>query len=766
MIGRGANWAARPPPTAPKAHIKKKLRRAPPDSWVRDEDHRQDDHAQAPHERNDNSKREPSKDGGDGVGSYNHPTPPLEIWKAEIGAEYPYRHTPSPQGPRLGHRLITLTPTPVSVEGMKIRGISSISTSQALGGEDVESAHSLPFSIRGPLQSICGELKTIESLVINPPQRNPTAHPIRSIKGQLSLLTLACQKLYENAKLSSDQSVELSAEEKWLQERIEDVEGDLTGVVDTKDWLNGELKSARGESKMLTLEKKTLNSDVENLRAALTRSAINRKEFTDQVVGLKSDMSKLKQENDKLKRENENLKQENHKLKQQVERLEGRDANMLTEANRSRLNCLERGDEIKSLRHEVEVLKYGNSKLENDHRELQTEAENLHAEKDRLETIIQQRDAEIHALKIPALPGPLLQELVSAQDTLPYEAQYSPTSSSSDPYIKEEESGELVVAQTMANTTTHDMAQKLYQLGSGLSSVLGKVFHINAPNRCNDAVVKFMTHLGAMPETACINITHATGFWEVRGPWTTAVVPSLTLRRTLEERFVQLCLLIPFLQDKEQAKPFRAISDIVTSLIKADHSQAPRAGPAFLETMASLKPTVNAGSFNAKRVALAVMVCELCRLLEQTFPDVPRRPWSIGHILGQEVELAVERFPVAKLSAAMNYSDRSSTQPMREHLAATCGDQFCVISANPGDGEGMRDFGLLHCGENHNFLMIDFAQRYFRIVDCQLASMRSNVNEPRKLDLIIARPEGVLFEIPVAPKDVAAFWVKYAMGEF
>lgn len=86
--------------------------------------------------------------------------------------------------------------------------------------------------------------------------------------------------------------------------------------------------------------------------------------------------------------------------------------------------------------------------------------------------------------------------------------------------------------------------------------------------------------------------------------------------------------------------------------------------------------------------------------------------------------------------------------------------------------------GLLHCGgESGEFLMVDFQERAIRVVDCRLARVRPNAAEPRKLDLIVAR-EGVgtagreegdeeeeLFRVTAAPRDVAAFWVRYAMGD-
>jgi hypothetical protein len=123
---------------------------------------------------------------------------------------------------------------------------------------------------------------------------------------------------------------------------------------------------------------------------------------------------------------------------------------------------------------------------------------------------------------------------------------------------------------------------------------------------------------------------------------------------------------------------------------------------------------------------------------------------------------------------------------LRKSLAA-CGDGFCVFPyGGGGQSEGVgvsgrgrdeKQVGLLHCGDGSgSFLMIDFEARSLRAVECRLAGMRPNAAEPRKLDLIVAREsddggnngavkEEELFRLAAAPRDVAAFWVKYAMGD-
>ncbi|KAG7288307.1 hypothetical protein NEMBOFW57_007838 [Staphylotrichum longicolle] len=162
-------------------------------------------------------------------------------------------------------------------------------------------------------------------------------------------------------------------------------------------------------------------------------------------------------------------------------------------------------------------------------------------------------------------------------------------------------------------------------------------------------------------------------------------------------------------------------------------------------------------------------------------------------------------------------SNETGGEGLKERMARECGDQFCLVrttavaspdvlgseqpaadelssssSPNPridtdtatasttdaGAARETRDIGLLHCGpDGGEVLMLDFETRGIRVVDCALAGMRPNAAEPRKLDLICARAgdaaagegraeeEELLWTAAAAPRDVAAFWVRYAMGD-
>jgi hypothetical protein len=104
-------------------------------------------------------------------------------------------------------------------------------------------------------------------------------------------------------------------------------------------------------------------------------------------------------------------------------------------------------------------------------------------------------------------------------------------------------------------------------------------------------------------------------------------------------------------------------------------------------------------------------------------------------------------------------------------ICELCLNEFCVFPKQSADGGAQTEIGLLHCGEGSGcFLIIDLAERSFRLVACRLASMQPNAAEPRKFDLVVMRAgeeeeEEELFKVEAAPRDVAAFWLRYAMPD-
>ncbi|KAK0717860.1 hypothetical protein B0T26DRAFT_711017 [Lasiosphaeria miniovina] len=300
--------------------------------------------------------------------------------------------------------------------------------------------------------------------------------------------------------------------------------------------------------------------------------------------------------------------------------------------------------------------------------------------------LTQERDAAEVPNPVPEEPTEALTEQRHSSQTL----IAPPQSPALTPYIKEKAVDEI----WGDGVQLADPTERLDKLCSGLASFLGKLFRINGQTN-NKAIVEFVAQFrlrrSATPRT---DATQLPGFWKARESWSPARITPMTLEPSLE-----------------------------------DYSSPPQAAIALVETMTSLRPTISRGVLSARRVLLATMVCELCRYIESAMPDAPRENWNIGSILGPEAQLAVQELPVGKLAAALGDSDRSSTQQIKDQLASGCGDHFCALSFADEDGK-TREIGLLHCDESSNFLIIDFAGRFFRLVDCQLASMMPNLTEP------------------------------------
>lgn len=192
---------------------------------------------------------------------------------------------------------------------------------------------------------------------------------------------------------------------------------------------------------------------------------------------------------------------------------------------------------------------------------------------------------------------------------------------------------------------------------------------------------------------------------------------------SLDEQLARLCLLFPFSEDTAHD-----ILKLINSLMNTDLSLSSRAGLAFLETMAELCPmAATERPVNTRTAMAAVMICELCRLLESLFPiaAVPAKCWDIGRTLGPKACEAAEGLPIGRLAYALSKPDRSdaSVTALKEWLAASCGDGFCAFSVpnNSAAGASGLQIGLLRCGEGGSSLLIDFTRRTFRLVGSQLA---------------------------------------------
>jgi hypothetical protein len=346
--------------------------------------------------------------------------------------------------------------------------------------------------------------------------------------------------------------------------------------------------------------------------------------------------------------------------------------------------------------------------------------------------------------------------------------------------------------QTMALPAleSSDLSQLSRLLNEGLSFLIRKILEWDLSQ--NKVVIDFVanTVLSRIAADTCRPaLAQAKGHWEVQEPWLTGEAMTLQARvrqvadaNSVDEQFMRLCSLVEHLRNPAQT-PTRLVAAIPTlaaSLTKADFSSSSATAMAFLETLRSLPPPSPAvgQAFNTLRAALALIVCELCRVLERTLPDAKRSIWKIGSILGPDAQAAAERLPIGKLADNLSYG--SSAHLTKTHLAAECGDRFCLLPVPGVEGRPQSEIGLLYPGgesregegeDGQYFLMIDFAGLALRLVDSSLADMkdmRATKADSLRYDLAISRDEGgrevELFHVAAAPKKVFMFWVNYVQG--
>ncbi|KAK4175266.1 putative myosin-2 heavy chain [Triangularia setosa] len=321
------------------------------------------------------------------------------------------------------------------------------------------------------------------------------------------------------------------------------------------------------------------------------------------------------------------------------------------------------------------------------------------------------------------------------------------------------------------------------RLRKGIVFLLGNIFDIK-PGQDNDATVRYISHLGTGPGNttgpghANANVSPINDAWKLKNVWGQDVITTQShlQNTTLVGRFVYLSLLVSSVQEgqKNDMGTCQLIGELALDLLSAKHSQLPLAGMAFLDCMTRSRPTARPERVKAREGLMAILICELCRYLQRVFPKVPQNRWGIREVLGKTEDEAPETSPIWKLAAILAEEDtRSDPLEMRKRLAQTCGDKFSFFYQTD-ENEKEREVGLLSCGNGTEddansqiFLMLDFEQRWIRLVDCGLAYFTSNRAAPRMLDLVIAREDAEkkeeveLFKIEAAPKDVAAFWLKH-----
>ncbi|KAK4238751.1 hypothetical protein C8A03DRAFT_14821 [Achaetomium macrosporum] len=590
---------------------------------------------------------------------------------------------------------------------------------------------------------------------------------------------------------------------------VEGMAHDLDQFAAREEALRRELDESRTANFKLTCAKADLTLEVNDLKTAAGQTEARLRRLKRESEELEARCEKLRNSNRELQQECEKITAEKLELKGSIR---AKDEGMQVEkAESRRLQSL-----VQEKDAEVEGLKSANCALQRLILERDQEIEKEKADRERLHNLIREKEAQVASLPTgPITPQSPLAATLSAP--LPTASIIQTPSQhilrtppvSSDPYIKREppdptSSPSIMPQESVSVEHFQDPVQRVHILSTGVANLLGRMFHIDREVTYNDVLIVFLSSLGAIPEAFSINTTQAAGFWELKDPWTPNPIAPPELPPSLEERFALLCLLFPFpgnqtqLQDHEAASTFTLLNHLLNSLIKADYSACSRAGLAFLQAMyavhplsttlaattAATSPSSPQETLTTRTALLAIMLCELCRALEHTYwptGPCPKRRWDIGSILGAEAQDAAQKLPIGWLAAALRDAGAG------DGIAATsggvtggCGDRFCFFSMPQSTGTGdsgsdNKEMGLLHCGESScDFLVMDFEERSLRLVDCRLAWMRPNEAEPRKLDLIVSRPvagEGgeqageELMRVEAAPRDVAAFWLRYALED-
>jgi hypothetical protein len=394
------------------------------------------------------------------------------------------------------------------------------------------------------------------------------------------------------------------------------------------------------------------------------------------------------------------------------------------------------------------------TELDSPIKDLEDRNESLKAEKEKLEAVVEAKNAEIEALKaspVSATPRALIEH--EASDSLPQSLSLSVPPAHTTPMV--------------ADAGDHHTHYKYDQLGFSITSFLSNLLKVELAHgqpsdgrRLNSVVTEFMFNLGSFADTADVAVSPVEGFWKLRLPWTSKPISNIALRPSIEERFVQLCLLIPHLKYRSRGEIWCATVILINSLMKADHASAPHAGMAFLTAMTSANLVAEVQNLDIQNAVLAIALCELCRFLQETFTELPQTTWDIGNILGSEVQGSVTATPIGRLSACLANLHRSDTLALRRQLATACGDKFCFSSLDRQSGDKL-ELGFLSCEDKETFLLLEFGKRSIRFVDRDFAY--ALCQEDQKKHLLIKRSDGeVLLDIDDAAQDVRIFWVKYA----
>lgn len=657
-----------------------------------------------------------------------------------------------------------------------------------------------------------------------------------SLKDQVCNLTKEKEKLNDSIRsLASEkqgfkcQSLALKESKDELVGKMENLTGEKDSLAKQNSLLNDQLTDLKQSKEVFLAKINTLGKVNKALAGEKGTLGKANKALDDQVTLLNTRVSSLVEENKGLAGEKNALGKSNKALDDQVMLLNTRVYTLV--------------EENKSLAGEKETLSKENADLNDKVLALTKTKEkyiatvnNLGDERNSLAKLLAQKDSEIQALQAQALSaaqhqgggaggiqGPGHPTVTtnshvgehgrSAQEPSPYikqeprQFQLPTPTTSSGPGFPRAPSRAISIdtlpspgpgpgpggqAQTMTlpAPASSDLARLSHLLNEDLSFLIRKILEWDLGQ--NKVVIDFAANVilsRIAADTCRPAVTQNSGHWEVQEPWLTGEALALQARvrhvanaNSVDEQFMRLCSLVEHLRNPAQTPDLlvAAIPTLAASLMKADFSCSSATAMAFLETMRSLPPPSPAvgQAFNTRRAALALMICELCRVLERTLPDAKRSIWKIGSILGPDAQAASEKLPIGKLADNLSYG--SSAHLTKTHLAAECGDRFCLLPVPGVEGRPQREIGLLYPGgesregeaeEGQYFLMIDFAGPALRLVDSELADMkdmRATKGDSLRYDLAISRDEGgrevELFHVAAAPKKVFMFWVNYVQG--
>jgi hypothetical protein len=687
-------------------------------------------------------------------------------------------------------------------------------------------------------QSIFAHVQNIESVVANYPPAHPVPRAVAKIQAQLNRLSAVYHSMGREMQDMANELDRFAAREEILRRDLDDV---------------------KTTNFKLTCAKKDLSEQVRDLKAAAAETEVEVRRLKQEAADAEAKYERLGSSHRDLQGEHARTAAEKLWLQGTIRKREAEVEKAVSETRRLQGLVQERDEEIERLRS-------NNLGLQSLVQQRGAEAEDARVDSMRLRDLIREKEAQLSSLAaLPITPlsplaplGPFAFPAGPVLQTSQPENLLPPRPGSPVPFIKQEAPDSTT--ESAASPALPEPAEQLHLLGAGVADILCSLLHINRPVRYDEVLTGFLSNLGSAPDASSITVTQAPEPWYFQDPWTPDPPSPVQLHPALEAQLAHLCLLLPFpgtdrhpiaaATDNEDTNltTFHLLTKLLTTLTKEDHSASPRAGLAFLQTLRSISIDCNTALLSpntpssqgqgnpsaaaATRAALLrLMLAELCRVLERTFPDVPKRLGEQQHgslfsaelrghsTTGGSSSAIVQATshgpgygamtPVGCLAAALAEASGFASgltsgllgaggegqgQMVKEILTARCGSGFCSFSCGDGgrsvrgsstesyrgmsrgdggcDGGGAKEMGLLHCGERTNyFLMIDFGERSLRLVDCRLARWKAKSPETMEMDLIVARDAGVgrgeeeLFRLEAAPKDVQAFWVRYAMPD-